>query len=940
MYHYYQRSEHDAWFLLSSQGEENPVELAKAQGAKKLTILALNQMVNDGTEAELPRNRDKIGYRGPLYFDIDCKDDLAQAIASGQELIGKLTRMGVPKGCIEIFLSGSKGLHVLVNESLFGARRFTLRLPEIYKEMARDLFVIGLDYSVYSSGRGNSFRIVNLQRHDGKYRVPVSAEELEQLTVDGYRELVKAPRVVEVDDPQGLVVHELKAMFEEAKKRVNAKPKLVIIASSADMEAIREPVPTCIQMLCDSDSLKADASYNQAATQLAAYIVRAGVSQTVSESLAARLASSAKSSKYNTAKLRRDHIEAQIRYVEHTPTFSFGCNAIRALLSKRPCEGCAIEAGANKGGDNDAGLCAVVEPDGYYIRLGDGKRRISNFTLSPIDVFIDVPQDGTAPRRVGTRMAVMKDGNELSKIIFKEAAFASRSAFLKELEGLTDLTFQGSDLEIQKIKLAIYREAQDVGEIFQVYTAGVHMDFVDDIPLFTYVEPDMSVNTVKVRGTHQFLGNLVARPYFAHTTMPERADQAVDNALDNLLRINQKHEVGMLIGWCIAAHFKTHLMYLYSQFPVLALWGSAGSGKSKTAGLVTWLNGTDYMLKDSGVSAPSTSPYGMLDYLSSTTTVPRIIEEFNKSKMTSHAYKDVGERIKQAWNAESTLKGKLGRGTGRTGAEAIAIPLSSPLVVISEQEIEIPAIQERSIRVHLTKQKRGKCREPFFLASEGRQHLRRLGKAMMAKALTTTPEDIEALMNKASALLPKDMDDRPRYSLQVVLVGLWQLQAVCDELHLFRALETLAPIIDVVIGRFDAPDQGYVQSEIDLVLQKLAIIVAISRSVQEAGQGYVHLVEGLHYAVTPEYLILDPVLGHASYARYCTVEERTTPVISSGAQFTKLINEEPYFIKYAPYAGLGGGRPMLYLSLKEMQGKNIDTSLLGWEGGYVRTDFS
>lgn len=940
MYHYYQRSEHDAWFLLSSQGEENPVELAKAQGAKKLTILALNQMVNDGTEAELPRNRDKIGYRGPLYFDIDCKDDLAQAITSGQELIGKLTRMGVPKGCIEIFLSGSKGLHVLVNESLFGARRFTLRLPEIYKEMARDLFVIGLDYSVYSSGRGNSFRIVNLQRHDGKYRVPVTPDELANLTVDAYRELVQAPRAVEVDDAHGLVVHELKAMFEEAKKRVNAKPKLVIIASSADMEAIREPVPTCIQMLCDSDSLKADASYNQAATQLATYIVRAGVSQTVAESLAARLASSAKSSKYNTAKLRRDHIEAQIRYVEHTPTFSFGCNAIRALLSKRPCEGCAIEAGANKGGDQDAGLCAVVEPDGYYIRLGDGKRRISNFTLVPVDVFIDVPQDGTTPRRIATRMSVMKDGNELAKLIFKEAAFAGRSAFLKELEGLTDLTFQGSDLEIQKIKLAIFREAQDVGEIFQVYTAGIHMDFVDDIPLFTYVEPDMSVNTVKVRGTHQFLGNLVARPYFAHTTMPERADQDVDNALNNLFKINQKHEVGMMIGWSIAAHFKTHLMYLYSQFPILALWGSAGSGKSKTAGLITWLNGTDYMLKDSGVSAPSTSPYGMLDYLSSTTTVPRIIEEFNKSKMTGQAYKDVGERIKQAWNAESTLKGRLGRSSmGRTGAETVAIPLSSPLLVISEQEIEIPAIQERSIRVHLTKQKRGNCREPFFAASDGRAHLRRLGKALMAKALTTTPEEIEALMAKASALLPRDMDDRPRYSQQVVLVGLWQLQAVCEELHLFQSLKTLGPIIDAVIGRFESADNGYVQSEIDLVLQKIAVIVAISRSVEEAGQGHVLLMEGLHYTVTPQYLILDPVLGHAAYTKYCTVDERTAPVISSGAQFTKLINEEPYFVKSAPYAGLGNGRAMLYLSLSEMQGKNIDTSLFG-TGGNHGSDFS
>ncbi|VVN67005.1 hypothetical protein PS726_00158 [Pseudomonas fluorescens] len=940
MYHYYQRSEHDAWFLLSCHPEEDPVELAKAQGAKKLTILAVNQMISDGTDAEIPRNRDKIGYRGPLYFDIDCKNDLGQAISSAQELLGKMTRMGVPKDCIEIYLSGSKGLHLLVNDTLFTSRRFTLRLPEIYKEMARDLFVIGLDYSVYSSGRGNSFRIVNLQRHDGKYRVPVSPEELAELTVERYREWVKAPRSVEVDAPQGRV-HELMALFEEAKKRVNAKPKLVIIASSADMEAIREPVPACIQMICDSESLKADASYNQAATQLATYIVRAGVSQTVAESLAARLASSAKSSKYATPKLRRDHIEAQIRYVEHTPTFSFGCNAIRALLSKRPCECCAIEAGVNKEGDPDADLSAVAEPDGYYIRVGDSKRRISNFTLQPIDVFIDVPHDGTSPRRIGTRMNVMKGGETLGKIIFKEPAFSSRSAFLRELEGITDLTFQGSDLDVQRVKVTVYREDQDVGEIFQVYTAGVHLDFVDDIPLFTYVEPDMSVNTVNVRGTHQFLGNLLARPYFAHTSMCEKEDQHVDQALVHLLKITQKYEIGLMVGWCIAAHFKTHFMHQYSQFPSLWLWGSAGSGKSKAAGLITSLNGTDYMQKDAGVSAPSTSPYGMLEYLSCTTTVPRIVEELNKSKMTSKAYKGVCEHIKQAWNGEATLKGRLGGHVmGRTSAEAIAIPLSAPVIVISEQEIEMPALQERSIRVHLTKLKRSHCREHFRLATEGCEHLRKLGKAIMATTLTTSPGDIKQLMEKASQLLPEDMGDRPRYSQQVVLVGLWMLMDICGQLHLFNAMLVLDTVIKVLIERYAEDGDGYVQSEIDLVLEKIAVIVAISRSADEAGQGNVYLTEGLHYSVTSEHLILDPVLAHTSYTRYCNVDERSPPVISSGAQFVKLIIEEPYFVKYEPYSGMGGGRPMLFLSLQLLQEKNIDISLLGQGGTNANATFS
>ncbi len=260
-------------------------------------------------------------------------------------------------------------------------------------------------------------------------------------------------------------------------------------------------------------------------------------------------------------------------------------------------------------------------------------------------------------------MAVLQNGNDLGKIIFKEPAFSGRSTFLKEFEGITDLTFQGTDLDIQKIKFAVFREVNDVGEIFQVYTAGVHLDIVDNSPVFTYVEPDMSVNSEKVRGTHQFLGNLLARPYFAHCSMAERADQAADQALTWLLKINQKHEVGLLIGWSTAAHLKTHFMHLHSQFPILCLWGSAGSGKSKTAGLITWLNGTDYMEKDTGVSAPSTSPYAMLEYLSSTTTIPRIVEEFNKSKMTSRGYKDVGSGLSRPGTARQLLKAGCAKAT-------------------------------------------------------------------------------------------------------------------------------------------------------------------------------------------------------------------------------------------------------------------------------------
>ena len=41
----------------------------------------------------------------------------------------------------------------------------------------------------------------------------------------------------------------------------------------------------------------------------------------------------------------------------------------------------------------------------------------------------------------------------------------------------------------------------------------------------------------------------------------------------------------------------------------------------------------------------------------------------------------------------------------RTGGRVNNIPITGPLVVVSEQEIDMPALQERSLRVKLSKEK-------------------------------------------------------------------------------------------------------------------------------------------------------------------------------------------------------------------------------------------
>ncbi len=934
MYRYYQTREKGAWHPLLVKAGVDAEKLALGEGARKLTILSTNNLVADGDDEGVARNRDDISYKGPLYFDIDNKTDIPLAIDSTLRLCDRLIAMGVPDDALQIFASGSKGMHLLVQDQLFAAGRFTRRLPEIYREMARELYVPGLDFGVYSAGRGNSFRIPNIQRDDGNYRVPITYGELKTLSADAYGELVKAPRQLHRAEHPDLKVQALEIMFEEAKKRVNAKQKVVLIATSVEMEAIKNDPPACVQEMADYKSIRAGVTFNQVATQVACYAVRANPAAHVAEGLFDRLAQHGVSSSYPGVRDKRQHIQGQANYLRHNPKFYFGCNAMRALLAKSPCEGCPLERSESHGNGADGDISCLVREDGYYVKQAEGVRRITNFSLNPTDTFIDIPQDGTSPRRVGAMMEVVKDGLTVATIVMDESGFAGRSAFLKTVEGLHDLVFQGTDNDVQRIKKVIYESGGDLGEVYRVYTSGVHVGEVNGRAVNTYVEPGMSINSLKVRDTHQFAGEMQARPRFADAQVAKPGDPDTESALTSLLRINQPLEVAMIVGWFVAAHFKSHLDHLYSEFPILSLWGNAGSGKSKTAALMGWLCGVSYGVTDSGANLTNITSFALLDYVSNSTTVPRLLEEFNKSKMMRESkYIEVGEMLKAAWGGETILKGSLGKGAGargRSSATTVSYRVCAPLIVVSEQELQMPAIQERTVRVKLSKAKRAGRVKFFQEAEKGRPLLREVGKALMLTALTTSSDAVRSRMEACSRQIPEDITDRPRRSLQILLFGLGVLHdLVIDQLKYPMTAGVVAELQDELI-KHAASQEGetVVQSEVDLVVAEMMVLIAMSQAAQSSGTGAVWLRPMVDYEVTDTHLILDPVLAHTFYVHYMRKEKGKAPVIDDVQQFLSLVPEEPYFARMTRYGRLGDGRPVLFLNLEHMRKKGLNTTLV------------
>ena len=83
---------------------------------------------------------------------------------------------------IKFYLSGGKGFHAVLPASLFGAQDGDPYLPLIYKKIATlwksEFNLKTLDLSLYNMGKGKMFRIANVRRSNGRYKVPLTLEEV------------------------------------------------------------------------------------------------------------------------------------------------------------------------------------------------------------------------------------------------------------------------------------------------------------------------------------------------------------------------------------------------------------------------------------------------------------------------------------------------------------------------------------------------------------------------------------------------------------------------------------------------------------------------------------------------------------------------------------------------------------------------------------------
>jgi hypothetical protein len=941
MFRYYQTGEKSTWTPVTDSPEVEKV--VKSLGATKLSVLAVSELIDRDDTSD----KSHLKYRGPLYFDVDLKDDIPGAAKSARALVQKLEDLGVNRHDIQVFASGSKGFHIFIPQKVFSAGKPTQGLPDIYKEMALRLYVEGLDLLPYCKGRGNCFRIANLKREDkGTYRVPLAVEELEGMSAERYRELVAAPRDLAYDPPL-VKAMALEAVYEACRKAARAKVSVTDPVPVKELqEKFKDEWPTCVHKVRDG-AVREGAKFNTVGMALASFICRAGMAEDSADSLIRRAAETAKSSTYDTPAKRAEHLRGLVAYIRTNERYQFSCPLMRSVVSGNPCEGCALQGHSRKGtGAPVLEELKLVERNGaYYQEMENEDRRISTFVIRIVQRFKEQADLPGEMDTTGMECEVVTGEGQVYRRVIPETAWYSKSAFLQALRGLDGVTFFGADVDVQKIKCLVFAKAGEqeeegwgVQEVVEVTAAGVHVDNTLGRPVLVYVEPGFSINQVLRRDGHVLNAALLAPPAIRNVALMERGDPGMDQVIAALMGINLPHVMGQLIGWFCAAHLKTHIVSGRSkEFPLLNMWGNAGSGKSKTAHLLMRLSGVDERGADFALNLPGATKYPILEFCSSTTTIPRLLEEFNASKFLGGngkaMYTWIHELFKAAWDEQSVSRGAVGSantGTSRrrVNAQSINIPITAPIVFLSEQAPDTPALRQRTVQVLLSKAGQRYGEESYFWLEDHRNRLMHLAKALVLAALGTGSGQVYRWMDGCPLMFPRSLEHRPRKAFQIVWAGLEFLGEVLIERQMSRSLDKLAEIMAETRTRLETEATGIAaqvaRSEVDAVLDELANLAYFSQDREGSPESF---VAGKHYLVDGDKLYIDLPVAHALYKRYARVANHQV-VVDNTAQFLSLIQQETYFeTANNVLPQVQHTRPMAALDLKKLAEKGVNVSL-------------
>lgn len=884
MFVYVTTEEPGKWKLIAASELEAEIK----KGAHFVTVLELS------TDPELAEQQgQEVKYRGDWYLDFDAESLEDARLDVANFLLRLALDYGVDLTSVRIWASGGKGFHIQVPYKTFlKNNNYISNLAYTYKNMTLQFDLPTVDFNVYSQGKGRMWRIPNVKRKNGKYKVPLTATEVLTLTADEIEPLCYKPRNVNYSDP--VFSPKLHALYKVCQYK---KEKTTSYVENRHFLQLKSH-PDCITKIVAYEELQEGKRFNNIAMVLAGYASAINLDESDYVKLVQPLAKKGKSSKYKTQKDRLKHLVTIYNYFKSKQDYTFSCVFARSVV-KADCGNCVISRIAA-----DAALGIEEEYGAYYRVQGDNKLQISTFIIKP-NAKIKTVKDSEARYALNTTLISQTGRSE--QVFFMPEDIISKSAFMKKMPG-PDFAFFGGDVDVQKI--FHYLSKLDIPEKVGVNVVGFHKIHNE----WHFVTAQGSLSASGERDTVVYTDDSFVHSHLIETKEPTKDE--LQHIIKYLFTFNAPEVVIPVVGWHIACMFKERIFSLFRKFPILFIFGEAGSGKTTTALLLRRLFAIseDLPLKSVGDVTAFT-----LARQASKQNIPMYLDEYKSTSFDNKHKALLSKVMRAAYQNEEAERGRADQTITR-------YPYYAPLVFIGEQTVNETAVKHRIIEAQFIARVSKQHESEFYTLEDS--PLEKLGKALLLKALTVTDKYIENAISEAYQQLPPVLRDRPRFNNAVVLAGIKFIKDLCEENGV--STEVIDSVFKTYYERFKVKVNidmiEYFKTDVDRIFEVFSIMTRVG--------GPYQLVKGEHYVVKDGKLYIQLRLVYTLYLQYVKTVDLDTERMNWHS-FYKLVIQEPYFDTDEAYQDFVGGPAKCFqLDIEAMKAKKIDIDLMLYAEGF------
>lgn len=265
---------------------------------------------------------------GDFYLDFDAEATEAGWRAVKQDALAAIYYMqsiyGIDPEMLQIFYSGSKGVHVIVPAKIFGVEPHP-RLNEIYRLIYKNIsMVLGdtVDPRIYDWVR--LFRLpYSRHQETGLFKTEITLEELKTASLMDVRRLARFPRVIPRKPPvlskkAHYTLRQMEGRLDETARLTDHKGQVW-----AFLAGLREDVP-CMNHLINEGV--PEGSRNVSAITLASYLMQRGKSEAEAQGIMLQW------NQRNDPPLRPSEITDVVRRTfDESNRYSYGCDSYRQV---------------------------------------------------------------------------------------------------------------------------------------------------------------------------------------------------------------------------------------------------------------------------------------------------------------------------------------------------------------------------------------------------------------------------------------------------------------------------------------------------------------------------------------------------------------------------------------------------------------------------------